>query len=260
MHNINAAQPELADWQQYQREFTQFIRDPQHAKKPRKVQPARMRLYAELLFNNVEGAVTACFPVLSNLVGVRKWRRLVREFYATHPCHTPYFRQVPDEFIQFLQNEWHTQADYPDFTLELAHYEWIELVLSISNRDQDTPSHNANGDLLTAIPLLNPVMANLMYRYPVHQISKRLRPLTAPETATYLLVYRDQNDDVRFNVQNAITARLLEILTPQHLTGEQALTQLATEMQHPDPQALISFGATLLSDLHRQGCLLGTIN
>jgi hypothetical protein len=257
MPNANAALPELADWQVYQRDFTQFIRDPKHAKKPHKASAQRMRLYAELLFNNVEGAVSACFPVLSKLIGVRKWRRLIREFYATHPCQTPHFRQLPDEFMQFLQSEWTTQPDYPAFTLELAHYEWIELVLMVSNQDELMPPCDAHGDLMTHIPLLNPVMANLSYRYPVHKLSQRYRPVTPPDTPTHLLVYRNQDDEVRFNVQNAVTARLIDILSAHQLTGMQALSQLANEIQHPDLDSLLQFGAALLTDLHQQSCILG---
>lgn len=259
MSNTSATLPELADWQCYQREFTAYIRAPKQSKQPRNVPPQRMKLYAELLYNNIEGAVSACFPILSKLVGVRKWRRLVREFYAIHACHTPYFRQVPDEFIQFLQTEWTTQADYPDFTLELAHYEWIELALSISNRDEQCASYQADGDLLMGIPLLNPVMANLVYRYPVHRIAPKYRPTAPPDESSYLLVYRNANDEIKFNVQNAVTARLIELLIPHQLTGQEALIQLGTEMQHPDPATLIQFGTTLLADLHQHTCILGTL-
>lgn len=259
MPSASTALSELTDWQVYQRDFTQFIRDPQHAKKPHKASAQRMRLYAELLFNNIEGAVSAGFPVLSKIIGVRKWRRLIREFYATHPCQTPHFRQLPDEFIQFLQNEWTTQSDYPDFTLELAHYEWIELVLMVSNQDEQTPNYDVHGDLMTHIPLLNPVMVNLSYRYPVHILSYHYHPANPPDEFTHLLVYRNLDDEVRFNIQNAVTARLIDILSAHQLTGTEALSQLADEMQHPDLESLLQFGATLLADLHQQSCILGAL-
>ncbi len=259
MNHINAAVPELADWQRYQLKFTAYIRAPKRNPKPAKVAAARMKLYAELLYNNIEGAVSACFPILSSLVGMRKWQQLVREFYATHASHTHYFRQLPDEFILFLQNEWTTQADYPDFTLELAHYEWIELVLSISSLDEQCLPCQTDGDLLAGIPLLNPVMASLVYRYPVHRIGPEYLPTTPPDEPSYLLVYRNADDEIKFNSQNAVTARLIELLTPHQLTGQQALAQLASEMQHPDPAALIQFGASLLADLQQQTCILGTL-
>lgn len=255
----NDSAPELAGWQRYQLEFTRHLRNPELHPKPDAVSQQRMKVYSGLLFNNIEGVVSACFPVLVSILGPRKWRRLVKGFFATHRCSTPYFRQVPDEFLQFLQQEWQPDASYPDFMLELAHYEWVELALSVSNLDQATPKHDPDGDLLNAIPVVNPVMANLAYRYPVHQLGPACCPASAPRYATHLLVYRDTEDNIRFNLHNPTTARLIELLTPARLTGHGALQQLAQDLQHPAPDKLISFGLELLRSLHQQGCILGTI-
>lgn len=249
---------ELATWQHYQLDFTRHIRDPAQHPRPRGVDRRGMQTYSALLFNNIEAVVSACFPVLSGLLGKRKWQRLLRAFFATHRCSTPFFRQVPDEFLQFLQQEWQAEPAYPDFMLELAHYEWVELALSTSSLDQHIAAYLPDGDLLDAIPVLNPVMANLAYRYPVHEISRTYQPATAPNQAVHLLVYRDANDDIHFSLQNAVSARLIEFLTPAQLTGRAALHQLAVEICHADPDALLAFGHDLLRQLHTQGCILGS--
>src|SRR5690606_1670637 len=136
-----------------------------------------------------------------------------------HRSHTPYFRQIPDEFIQFLQNEWTPADSYPPYLLALAHYEWIELVLSVSNRRPDRAVDPA-GDLLGGVPLLNPVLANLRYDWPVHRIAPR-RKVQPAETC--LLVFRDVGDTVQFSEVNAFTARLLTLLEPGTLNGRGAL-------------------------------------
>lgn len=164
--------PPLPEFQRYQIAFTAHIRDPRAQPRPAGVEARRMNIYTELLYNNLEGFLLACFPVLRKVLGTRKWAALVRDFFRTHRSHTPYFRQIPDEFIQFLQNEWTPLAGYPPFTLALAHYEWIELVLSVSNRGVDC-AVDAAGDLLDGVPLLNPVLANLRYDWPVHRIAPR---------------------------------------------------------------------------------------
>lgn len=250
--------PELPAFQRYQLAFTAHIRDPKGQPRPRGVQARRMKVYNELLYNNVERFILACFPVLRQVLGVRKWRRLVRAFFAGHRSHTPYFRQIPDEFIQFLQHEWQPDPAYPDFLLELAHYEWIELALSVSTLDQQTLPHDAHGDLLENVPVLNPVLANLTYRYPVHRIGARFKPAVAPLQATHLLVFRNLADEVRFIVQNPVSARLVALLAPGGRSGRAALVQLATEMQHPDPQAVVSFGADILARLRTEQAILGS--
>lgn len=249
---------ELADWQRYQLDFTQHIRDPKFHPKPHGVNQQRMRIYNDTLYHNVADVVTLCFPVLSNLLGKRKWQRLVRGFFATHRCHTPYYRQIPDEFLQYLQSEWQAEPAYPDFMMELAHYEWIELALSISNRDQMKYECLPEGHLLDEIPIANPVMVNLAYQYPVHRISPSFKPTHPPQDPTFLLVYRNTDDEIQFSLQNSVTARLIDLLIPAQMTGRQALTQLAAELQHPEPAQLIAFGHDLLNNLRISGCVMGS--
>jgi len=99
-----AAKQELPAFQQYQFDFSAHIRNPKENPRPQGVEARRMKIYNELLYNNLEGFLLACFPVLQRILGSRKWAKLVREFFAEHRCHTPFFRQIPDEFVQYLQN------------------------------------------------------------------------------------------------------------------------------------------------------------
>ena len=248
--NMPAALPEF---QRYQLAFSAHIRDPQAHPRPTGVDARRMKIYTELLYNNVEGFLLACFPVLRKVLGARKWAKLVRAFFSTHRSRTPYFRQIPDELVQFLQNEWTAPEDYPPFTLALAHYEWIELVLSVSNRRLDR-AVDAASDLLNGVPLLNPVLANLRYDWPVQRIAPRR---TIQPVETFLLVFRDAGDDVQFSEINAFTARLLSLLEPGTLTGRAALQQIADESRHPDPALILQAGAALLQDLRTRGAILG---
>lgn len=244
----------LPEFQRFQHAFTAHIRDPKAHPRPPGVDARRMKIYNELLYNNLEGFLLACFPVLRQVLGARKWARLVRAFFSTHRSHTPYFRQIPDEFIHYLQNEWVVDADYPLYTLALAHYEWIELVLSVSNRSADAVV-DAAGDLLDGVPVLNPVLANLRYDWPVHRIAPRRK---VPPQETFLLVFRGADDQVRFSEINAFTSRLLALLEPGTLSGRAALETIAGESRHPDPALLIEAGGALLQDLHTRGAILGT--
>lgn len=248
--NASAARPEF---QRYQLAFTAHLRDPRQHPRPQGVEARRMKVYAALLYNNVESFLLACFPVLRRMLGARRWTRMVRVFFATHRCHTPYFRQIPDEFVQFLQNEWMPPEDYPPWLVALAHYEWIELVLSVSNRAPER-LYDPAGDLMSRAPVLNPALANLRYDWPVHRIAprRRIRP-----AETHLLAFRDTEDRVRFSEINAFTARLLNLLENGARTGRAALEILAVESGHPDPDAMLRSGQALLDDLRAQGAILG---
>ena len=243
----------LPEFQRFQHAFTAHLRDPKTCPRPAGVDARRMAIYSGLLYNNIEGFLLACFPVLRRVLGKSKWSALVRAFFKTHRCHTPYFRQIPDELIQYLQTEWQRPETYPPYVLDLAHYEWMELALSVSNRTPDWTRIATDGDLLDQRPVLNPVLANLFYRWPVQRI--RPRADIAPAD-TYLLVFRDAGDQIQFVEINAFTARLVNLLEPGTLTGRAALARIATESHHPLP-AVMQGGASTLQNLHARGAILG---
>jgi len=246
------------DFQQYQREFTAHIRDPRGVRRPQGVPARRMKVYNALLYNNTEGFLLSCFPVCRQILGKRRWDRLVRTFFRDHVSHTPYFRQIPEEFLKYLQDEWTQPDDYPDFLPELAHYEWVELALDTSNQDANLPAHDAAGDLLTGRPLLNPVLRVLAYRWPVHRISPRFKPAQAPDVATFILAFRDATFVVRFIEINSASARLLVLFQENPaLTGLEVIARLAREMALPSDD-LIGFAQGLLKDLFKAGAFLGT--
>ncbi|MEQ1591332.1 MAG: putative DNA-binding domain-containing protein [Thiobacillaceae bacterium] len=251
---MNKQPSALPEFQRYQFAFTAHIRDPKAHPRPAGVDARRMKIYNELLYNNVEGFLLACFPVLRKVLGVRKWAALVRAFFSTHRSHTPYFRQIPDEFIQYLQAEWQRPDTYPEYVLALAHYEWIELALSVSTRAPDLERIMVDGDLLKQRPVLNPVLANLYYSWPVQQIQPHAK--IAP-VDTYLLVFRDADDGIQFIGINAFTARLLNLLEPGTLTGRAALERVAVESAHTAPEMLIQGGLATMQTLRARGAILG---
>lgn len=245
-------------FQDYQRAFTGRIRDPK-ARLPAKVAAADMRVYQQLLYNNIETFLLACFPVCRKILGSRRWARMVRTFFRDHACHTPYFRQIPEEFLAWLSNNPSSDLDLPAFLAELAHYEWVELALDTSAADQDLPAYDPVGDLLTGRPLLNPVLQVLAYQWPVQHLSPRFKPVESPAQPTFLLAFRDADLRVRFSLINATTARLLSLLQERGgLSGREALALLAAELKQPSDN-LVAFGGDLLADLRRQGAILGTV-
>ncbi|SOD40496.1 hypothetical protein SAMN06298226_0766 [Nitrosovibrio sp. Nv4] len=251
---MQAMSAPLPEFQRFQYAFTAHIRDAKANPCPRGIEARRMRIYRRLVYNNLESFLLACFPVLRKVLGARRWERLVRGFLATHHSRSPFFRQIPDEFVQFLQSDGTIPANYPEFVLELAHYEWVELALSVS---ADTPAWEAidpEGNLLEQRPVLNPVLANLRYNWPVHRIGPRVR-VTPAETC--LLVFRNSSDQVRFTEINAFTSRLIDLLAPAEQTGRAALEIVAAESRHPSPGMVIQGGLEIMRDLQVRGALLG---
>lgn len=242
---------------QRQYEFAARIRDPQHATAPADVAPRRMALYQELFYNNIHDSLSNAFPVLRKIHHDASWPALVRDYFISHRARTPLFHQMALEFIDYLQHERGVvKGDYP-FMLELAHYEWIELELLTA--EETLPHCHAEGDLLSGTPVISPLTRLLNYRYAVHEISPDNIPLHPGDTDTHLLVYRDLQDKVGFIELNPVSARLLQLINEQPQTcGRQLLEQIATELQHPNPQTVITGGSEILRDLQQREIILGT--
>lgn len=241
----------------FQRQFAAHLRNPEHNPLPTGLDIERSNIYVELLYNNVEGFLRNCFPVVRKILPDEQWHQLARQFYAQHACHSPYFREIPAEFMQWFTEQFNALelAQHYPFLLELSHYEWLEIPLLVADADLDTSQVNPEGDLLDEPLVLNPVMHMQSYQYPVHRISPEFQP-TEPE-ATHLLLLRDKHNAIQFVELNAVTAQLLQLLQEMS-TARAALLKIATSMQHPNPEQLLEYGLQLLQQFRQQQVLLGT--
>jgi len=196
---------------------------------------------------------------LRSLYDEAGWRELVRDFYSEHRCQTPLFPEVAKEFLRYLQDIRRARPDDPGFLLELAHYEWVELALSLDERNPETIDADPDGDLLAGIPLLSPLAWPLSYRYPVHRIGPDYRPSLPPDEPTHILVYRNRDGAVKFMKLNPVSRLLFELMRADpNASGLDLLKKIAEAIDHPDPERVIATGTQLLSDLKRKEVLLGT--
>ena len=237
------------DFKSKQDEFAAFIRDPKNNPMPPDVNGQRMDMYRELFFNNIEGFLSGNFPVLRKILDDQQWYALAQDFYAKHACQSPHFSQIPEEFLDYLQNERDSSKDFP-FMLELAHYEWVEMALSIA-MEEVADDHLDN--LLDQPVALSPLAWPLAYQYPVHRIGPAFLPLELPEQPTFLIVYRDRDDEVHFMEITPITYRLLEIIQEQEKPlAEDCLRQIARESNHPNPEVIVAGGVQILKELAKK--------
>jgi len=238
-----------------QLELTRHLRDPEHVPGPADIEDRRLGIYRELLFNNIESLLGGNFPVIRTLLGEQRWRALVRDFYRDHRSQTPLFPEIAREFLRYLESL--PRLD-PPFLGDLAHYEWVELALQISEAELDDTAHDPDGDLLEGIPARSPLAWPLAYRWPVHRLGPDFQPEAAPETPTLLLLRREADGQVRFSELSPLAYRLLERLgETTQLSGRAQLQALAAEAGMPADEAFIAQGRQLLEQMRGSGVLLG---
>lgn len=242
-----------------QRALSDYIRDPAHAPPPAGIEERRLKVYRELFFNNIETMLAGNFPVIQRILGGERWSALVRDFYRDHPARTPLFTELAREFLRYLDTRNGANGGDPPWLPALAHYEWVELALQISELRDDTVPHDPDGDLLVGRPLVSPLAWPLEYAWPVHQLGPDFLPDAPASTPTWLLLQRDAAGKVHFQQLSALTFRLLQRLDQYpELDGRAQLVALANEAAVPSIETFIEQGTAMLRQLRRDGVLSGT--
>ena len=251
---------EQRDFQDKQYAFAAHIRDPENTVAPAGIEDRRMAIYRDLFFNNLYNLLSTFFPVIRKLCTDEQWRHVIREFMKIHRAKTPYFLELPEEFLDFVQNEFRSlDNDFP-FLAELAHYEYAELALRVSTDENDITSVDADGDMLLEAPVKSVLAWTFAYHYPVHRISNDYRPTEPSDQPTYLAIYRRSDDKVSFLELNPVTAALLDAIenNATNLSGDALLRELAQKIEYPDIDALIKHGVDALEEMRQLEILTGT--
>lgn len=246
-----------APFQRVQYRFAAHLRDPQRHRAPAGIEARRLKIYAELFYNNVQGFLANAFPVLRRITPDPQWHALVRDFFARHESHEPLFHKIAGEFLRYLERRRRRAGDWP-FLRELAHYEWVELALAVADVELTPQLADPNGDLLAGRPVVSPLAWPLTYAYPVQRIAPDFLPQKPGAQPTHLIVYRNRQDEVKFTEANAVTVRLLQLLQGRRITGRGALARIARELRHPEPAAVIAQGGAILRGLRERDIILGT--
>ncbi|NIF18780.1 putative DNA-binding domain-containing protein [Pantoea sp. Cy-639] len=222
--------------------LARHLRDPVANPPPPGIEARRLKVYRELFLGAIEGLLAGSFPVLRSTLGEARWQARVADFYARYRSQTPLFTEIAEAFIDYLQG---IELDAP-WQLELAHYEWVEAQLYLS--DAKDPAHDPQGDLLDGEPLLSCVARVLAYRWPVERIGPDYQPTEPGQAPTLLLVYRDGDLQVRFA---RIAPLAWQVLVGLPGTGRERLRALGNDQVQRQ-------GLMLLEQLREQGIIVGT--
>ena len=247
----------LPGFREQQLDFAAHIRNPEANPRPDGIEPRRMQIYLDLFYNNIESFLARGFPVAKQVLGASLWHQVVRDFVHRHPSESPYFLDISQEFLTFLNQA--QRDDLPDFMLELCHYEWVELALAGDDAEIPSAGIDRHGDLGAGCVVVSPLIWTLSYRYPVHQIGAGFQPQAAPGEPTLLVVYRRRDDRVRFLEANPVTFRLLELLA-ECASGAEAIERLQGELPALDSQVVHDEGLATMERLREAEIILGIEN
>ena len=213
----------MSSFKDTQYAFIQHIRNPKAHPEISGIEDRRLKIYRELFFNNILGFLSTGFPVLCSLYTEESWCNLARKFFIDHASRSPYFTEISKEFVEYLSNEYELEHNDPIFLKELAHYEWLELDVSVRKSSRPLKCWNEKSDITHV--RMSDLASLVSYQYPVHQISMTFQPKEAGEVI-YLVIYRDNKDEVNFSLLNAVTAFLLNSILEHETISLKLLGEL----------------------------------
>lgn len=232
--------------------MAQHVRDPDAHAGPPGIEARRLKIYSDLVYNNLDGLLAGNFPVIRKTLGDAGWQALLRGFLARHHSRTPLFTELGRELIAHIEAEPDPQRPW---LAELAHYEWAELGLQLS--DAALPPHDPHGGLLDGAPLLSPLAWPLAYRWPVNRIGPDFQPVESPAEPTLVLLRREPDGRIHFSALSPLLFRLLELVGANDgRNGRALLQQLADEAGQLDFDAFLAEAAPMLQRLRDEGVLL----
>lgn len=216
----------MTSFKDIQYAFIQHIKNPEANPSVNDIEDRRLKIYRELFFNNILGFLSSGFPVLQSLYSEQQWRGLARKFFIEHACRSPYFVDISKEFVEYLSNEYVLSDHDPIFIKELAHYEWLELDVSVRKSSQERFPWDGKSPV-TQVQMSD--LASLVsYQYPVHQVSSDYQP-TEFNDVIYLVIYRDDKDEVNFSLLNAVSAFLLNTILEHQTISIARLNELMSQ-------------------------------
>lgn len=222
------------DFQEAQREFTERIRQGETKSIPQGISQKRMQIYERNFLGTIDDILSQCFPVLKSLLAQEKWTRLVKTFYACHHSKTPYFYEIPQEFLAYCLTTKPYHEEFP-FFICLAHFEWMELAIETSMETTPTifeekPDFSIEDAFLKA----SPVAELVAYDFPVHRLNQDIDFSDFKAFPTYLCFYRDFDESVKWREFNVMQSRLFQLLKENPMTGKKVVTILQNEIKNHD--------------------------
>ncbi len=216
----------------------------------------RMLVYRQLVHNRMRNTIRDFIPRVAARLGRTRYNEDVDAFVELRAAHSPYLRDVPSEFVQWVLPRWAEDPAVPDYIADLARHELLDL---------DVRNDPRGGEAQTELPMAldRPLRFDgatrlCAYEHAVHRLPKAVDDRSEPDAEhTELLVYRDDKHKPRYLALTPFAAALLRELIVEAKAVQPALMAAAESLGEPlDDDKLVS-AAQLFADLGERGVCLG---
>jgi len=246
---------DLPAYQRIQRQFADYIRDPEHNSVPPGIEQRRMDIYKRLFFNNLASFCAKSFKSFRPFVDDDTWATLIRGFMREQSCSSPYFKDIPIAFLEYLENSNQECTEYP-FMSEMCHLDAMRMQLRLAPDAPQCANLDISADA-TCVQLSSTVRL-LSYQWPVHKLTPSTWNSEQPSQPTWLIAFRDRNDQVEVLGTNAHTFRMLESV--EHPVTLSALTDRLSDEFDIARESLTNQLVPTIQAFNKRGVILTSQN
>ena len=179
-----------------QKELANFCRTGTDA--PKTSIPAHVIRYKQLVSNTIQASLKNAYPLSRELVGKKRWKKMVTHFFQNHACQTAQIWLLPLEFYEYYkQTAFPFKKNYPCLP-ELLYFEWLKIDVFFME-DAPLPAFKDKGNLQKDVLVPNPEIKILALQYPIH--TKKASAIIEQDKGQYFVsIHRDYVcKEVRFN-------------------------------------------------------------
>ncbi len=215
----------------------------------------RIRVYQNLIRNNIEETLIKGYPLTCDLLSSDQWNTLVEDFIARGKSTSPFLWRMPESFYHFVKKKRYQEKWNIPFLEELLHFEWIEIELFMQ-KDHSLKPFTTQGDVLSDRLYLNPESKLLHYHYPVFE---KLTIDTPPAAGNYTLFgYRHPDtSQVHFISLSPLFALAFERLARTPARGEDVILEILPDVTDAFRTQALSAARLFFADLLKQRAILG---
>jgi hypothetical protein len=223
-------------------------------------EPDRWNAYRRMVRSRFLQTIDHGFERMIGFVGADRFHRLVDRFLAEDPPRSPYLRDVPGEFLRFVERRRDVMDEpppLPPFALDLMRYEWAELDTAYTHQE-------VQGDAVVplemdAVAVLSPAHRLLALDYPVHRMGTDGAGAPQAPSVALLCLYRDPaTHEVETLELTPVAATMLAEIARQGRPLTDVVRSAAEAHHLPVDVAFVEALSTLLADLTERGVLLGS--
>jgi hypothetical protein len=216
----------------------------------------RMLVYRRLVHNRLRGTIVDFLEYTVARLGVDRYRRDFEAFVELCAPSSPYLRDVPAEFVEWVLPRWTADPAVPAWLPDLARHELV---------DYEVRNDPRGGEPETGLPLAldRPLRFDgtarlVRYGWAVHRLPRDEDDTSEPDAEpTRLLVYRDAEHKPRYLALSPFADALLHELLLARKAVQPALLAAAAALGEPLDDDKLGSAAQLIADLGERRVCLG---